>query len=206
MADAWYYAQNGHQLGPVGAEQLKAMLRVGQVGADELVWTDGMPDWQPAREVAALQPPADVPPLTGQADNAAPPLPPSPSPAAHASPPAPGTTAGPMGYYGATPTPARPQTSAIVSLCCGIGSFLLCGIPYLNFLTWAAAICAIVFGFKARARIARGEEEGQGLAVAGMVLGFAHLLLFALAAIVLVIFGIAIARSGGNPGAAGATW
>src|SRR5688572_5976879 len=49
--DGWYYAQNNQQLGPVSLEALRGMVASGQVGAADLVWTQGMAQWQPARSV-----------------------------------------------------------------------------------------------------------------------------------------------------------
>jgi len=49
--DSWYYAQNNQQLGPVTLEALRGMVASGQVGAADLVWTQGMSQWLPARSV-----------------------------------------------------------------------------------------------------------------------------------------------------------
>ena len=49
--DNWYYAQNNQQLGPVTLEALRNMLVTGQVHGSDLVWTQGMPQWLPARSV-----------------------------------------------------------------------------------------------------------------------------------------------------------
>src|SRR5215207_5417849 len=49
--DSWYYAQNNQQLGPVTLAALRNMVASGQVGAADLVWTQGMAQWQPARSV-----------------------------------------------------------------------------------------------------------------------------------------------------------
>jgi len=74
-------------------------------------------------------------------------------------------------------TPARTtSTPAILSLVFGI----LCwfAIPFVG------AIGAVVCGHIARGEIRRappGSIEGDGMAIAGLVLGYAHLLLFALA-------------------------
>jgi uncharacterized RDD family membrane protein YckC len=54
MGQQWYYTQSGAQVGPVATDVLRQMLAAGQVGADELVWSDGMPDWQRARDVATF--------------------------------------------------------------------------------------------------------------------------------------------------------
>jgi uncharacterized RDD family membrane protein YckC len=49
--DNWYYAQNNQQLGPVTLAALRSMVANGQVGAADLVWTQGMAQWTPARSV-----------------------------------------------------------------------------------------------------------------------------------------------------------
>jgi hypothetical protein len=55
MAEAnWYYARGGQQAGPTDLQTLRDMIASGQLMASELVWRDGMPDWQPAGQVAAL--------------------------------------------------------------------------------------------------------------------------------------------------------
>ncbi|HLL88961.1 MAG TPA: GYF domain-containing protein [Tepidisphaeraceae bacterium] len=206
MADAWYYAQGGHQLGPVPLERLRGMLAAGEVRPDDLVWADGMADWQPARDVEMLRP-ADVPPVAADPEPLVAPPADAPPPQETAAPPwhapqqpTPGTVAdAPMGYYNPSAGYGpKPQTMAITSLCLGIGSFVLCAVPYLNLLTWAGAVCAILFGVVARNRVARGEEEGGGMALTGIILGVTHLLLIVVAVIILIIFGVAIARSGGR--------
>jgi hypothetical protein len=67
----------------------------------------------------------------------------------------------PYGY----PLPARPETNglAVASLTAGI-----------LWLGWLGSIAAVVFGHVALAQIKRsaGRETGQGLAVAGLVLGY----------------------------------
>lgn len=63
------------------------------------------------------------------------------------------------------------NTMAVVSLVSGIASWL--GIPLLG------AIAAIITGHMARSQIrqSHGMEEGDGLAVAGLVLGYLNLVL-----------------------------
>ena len=51
MGQQWYYTQSGAQAGPVDTDVLRQMLASGRVGPDELIWADGMPDWQRARDV-----------------------------------------------------------------------------------------------------------------------------------------------------------
>ena len=55
MAAQWYYAKGGQQLGPVATEELRALLRSGDLKAADLVWKDGMPDWSPAGTVSILK-------------------------------------------------------------------------------------------------------------------------------------------------------
>src|SRR5712692_5698320 len=43
---AWYYASNGHQLGPVEEAALDDLVRQGVVRDDTLVWKEGMAAWQ----------------------------------------------------------------------------------------------------------------------------------------------------------------
>lgn len=68
-------------------------------------------------------------------------------------------------YY--TTAPAKPTSStAIVSLVSGLLSWLL--------LPWLGALVAIISGHMARGEIRRsnGQMEGDGMAVAGLVLGY----------------------------------
>jgi uncharacterized protein (AIM24 family) len=53
MAD-WYAYVDGKQVGPLSEERIAADLRSGAIDAGALVFTEGMPDWQPAREVPRL--------------------------------------------------------------------------------------------------------------------------------------------------------
>ena len=50
---AWYYAEDGQQMGPVSDPEFESKVRGGDVRGDTLVWREGMADWQPYEEVAA---------------------------------------------------------------------------------------------------------------------------------------------------------
>ena len=50
----WYYVKNDQQCGPVSREKLVQLLAAGQIARDDLVWTDTMDDWIPARQVPGL--------------------------------------------------------------------------------------------------------------------------------------------------------
>jgi MFS family permease len=88
--------------------------------------------------------------------------------------------------------PAQPTSSlAVASLVAGIGCWTI--LPVI------AAVAAIITGHIARRRIRRTGESGGGMALAGLILGYAHLAVVAavaaFVAIFLVIFGAAILQA-----------
>ncbi len=91
----WFYSQSGGpQSGPVDDGQVHQMIAAGQLGAGDLVWTEGMGSWQPV---------AAVPTLAGMLPASAYPGTAAPSPGMGAFPDAgygyapPGGA--PLGYY-----------------------------------------------------------------------------------------------------------
>jgi uncharacterized protein DUF1707/uncharacterized protein DUF4190 len=81
----------------------------------------------------------------------------------------------------ATVTPvARTNGFAIASLACGLGQFMFGPL---------ATIPAIVFGHMARGQIRRTGEQGAGLALAGLILGWAAVIL---AIVLIVVAGLAV--------------
>ena len=82
---------------------------------------------------------------------------------------------------------------AIVSLVAAIASFAI--LPFIG------AVVAVITGPLARTRIRQTGEEGDGLALAGLVIGYVHLGLFALLIVVLlVVFGaIGFLVAAGSP-------
>ena len=52
----WYYAKNGVQMGPVPLGELEAAIRTGELTPTDLVWREGMADWQPCGPVAEFAP------------------------------------------------------------------------------------------------------------------------------------------------------
>jgi hypothetical protein len=77
--------------------------------------------------------------------------------------------------------PPRPTNSlAIVSLVAGCAQFVFCPI--------IGAITAIITGHIARAQIRRKGEQGNGLAVAGLILGYIGIALTVLAVAGLLVF------------------
>jgi hypothetical protein len=77
-------------------------------------------------------------------------------------------------------TPARTNGPAIASLACGLAQFAFGPL---------ATIPAIVLGHMARSQIKRTGEQGAGLALAGLVLGWGAVIM----GIVLIAVGLAIA-------------
>jgi len=72
----WWYRKNGSEAGPVDETTLQQTLASGGLGPDDLVWTDGMPQWVPARQAPGLLPVQSAPwlqegwrgPATGTAE------------------------------------------------------------------------------------------------------------------------------------------
>jgi uncharacterized protein (TIGR00266 family) len=71
MSD-WYMAIGGHQVGPVKEEEILANIRNGSVDAGTLVFTAGMTDWTPLKDVSRFSghlgriAPSKVPPPPGR--------------------------------------------------------------------------------------------------------------------------------------------
>ena len=90
-----------------------------------------------------------------------------------------------------TPPAVRPRGTnglAVASLACGIAQFMLGPLP---------TIPAIVFGHVARHQIKRTGEDGAGLALAGLILGWAAIVLG-----VLIVVGVAAVVAGSTVHAA----
>ena len=73
MASNWYYVKDGATIGPVSSRQLKQLAENGTLSSSDLVWKDGMKDWQQASQVIGLfeatpatpQPPSVPEPTSG---------------------------------------------------------------------------------------------------------------------------------------------
>ncbi len=65
MAHEWYYARAGQRFGPLPDTELRRLAAAGQVYATDLVWSEGMADWQLAGLVPGVFPvgPGVPPPL-----------------------------------------------------------------------------------------------------------------------------------------------
>ncbi|HEY7429403.1 MAG TPA: DUF1707 and DUF4190 domain-containing protein [Streptosporangiaceae bacterium] len=85
----------------------------------------------------------------------------------------------------------RPPTNqlAIASLACGLGQFLLGPIP---------TIPAIVLGHVARHQIRRTGEDGAGLALAGLLLGWAAVTFAAIALVAFLALAVTVVQGPGG--------
>lgn len=52
----WWYGKNGAEAGPVDQATLQQMLSSGSLSPDDRVWTEGMAQWIPAKQVPGLMP------------------------------------------------------------------------------------------------------------------------------------------------------
>ncbi len=67
MARQWYYATGDEQHGPVSAAEMRQLAADGELGPDDLIWTDGMDDWVAARSVSGM---SFAPPIADNGDDA----------------------------------------------------------------------------------------------------------------------------------------
>ncbi|HEX8035854.1 MAG TPA: DUF4190 domain-containing protein [Ktedonobacterales bacterium] len=75
------------------------------------------------------------------------------------------------GYY-AGPMPQSTNGMAIASLACSIASFVIA--PFIG------AVLGVIFGHMALKQLRASPEQGHGMAVAGLIIGYIHLALFVL--------------------------
>ncbi len=52
----WYYESNGHPQGPILESELRQLKEEGKIGADCLIWREGMEDWAPLEKVREFGP------------------------------------------------------------------------------------------------------------------------------------------------------
>jgi len=58
----WYYAKDGQRNGPVGADDLRNLAANGQITGEDLVWAQGMAEWEKLSdhpELVSAQPPQE---------------------------------------------------------------------------------------------------------------------------------------------------
>lgn len=175
----WYYAKDGVQHGPTTEGDLRTKLESGELSATDLVWRDGMAEWQPASEVAefAVSLPAPEPASeSGDASASAPSMAPSPYQTPQSEVAAPAAGALPVG------PPPEGSGKATASLVLGICGLVGWCIPCIGLIL---GILAVVYGGQVMdAAKARAELEPYiGKAKAGRTMGFITIALSVLNAI-----------------------
>lgn len=164
MEDQWFYGQDGVQRGPLNLEGLRALANTGGLRPLDLVWKQGMAEWEPASKVlpelfappaaaATPEPAAHHPPYVPT-----PPQPIQPMPPANA----------PLGYAAPMYDGNAQNGRAVTALVLGILSMPSCVCPLVGI---PFGIAAIVLG--------TGVKGGpnRGLAIAGAICGGVGLLL-----------------------------
>lgn len=118
-------------------------------------------------------------------------MPPSNPPAQH------------LGYGGyGGPGGSKPKGMAVTALVTGIvgitfGLIGMC-IPGIGCIAFICAVLAIIFGAIGLSKANKGLADGKGMAVTGLVLGIASMVLFLIAMILAMIYGFAVAAEAGN--------
>lgn len=54
MSAQWFYRRDGQQFGPVSSRKLYRLVQSGEVGADDMLWREGLPGWRRAGESKTL--------------------------------------------------------------------------------------------------------------------------------------------------------
>jgi len=166
-----HIARDGQRSGPFSADEVRRQLAAGVLLPTDLGWTEGASGWAPL---------STLPDLRIAAAGLPPPPPPGPPGLAVTGHPAVRTVV----VYQA----GRTSGAAVASLVCGILS--------ISFLPIFASIPAIICGHIARRDIRNsgGSVAGDGMAVAGLVMGYVHgvllagvLLFFAVVALVVIV-------------------
>ena len=97
----------------------------------------------------------------------------------------------PAGPGGAVVAGRQTNTMAIVSLVAGIAGYV---IPH----PFIAGIVAIITGHMARRQIRQTGEDGAGLAMAGLILGYIHLALSVLLVVAIIFLVIGVIAIGAH--------
>ncbi|MDR0353651.1 MAG: CD225/dispanin family protein [Opitutaceae bacterium] len=130
----YHVARNNQQLGTFSKEEVAARYASGEILPTDLVWTEGMANWQPAAQV--FGPPAPPPPPTSAPAGMPPPI--VPTGAATPMPPA----------YDSTPRPAKPENYLVWAIL----TTILCCLPF--------GIVSIIFATQVDSKYTSGDYAG----------------------------------------------
>jgi len=163
MAAQWFCQIGGQQYGPVDFPTLQAWGGEGRIQPDDLVWSEGMANWQPAKTISGL--------LPLSAAN-----PPGVPAGAQSPPPFNPYNSAPFGYQAQRWAEPHRGTTILVLGICGF----LCCIP---------AIIAWSMGSTDLAKMKAGtmDPAGKGMTMAGYILGIVFTCLNVLGGILGVI-------------------
>jgi len=171
---SWFYAQNGQQRGPIELAELQGLLAGGQLTGHDLVWTEGMPQWQPAASVPTVMPATAMP---------APPSAPLPqSPAIPAAP----YVASYQSAYSPYEQPSKHAGLALTSMILSLLSLALGG----PFLSIPGAICGHI---ALKGMRQTGDLRNQGFAQAGFWVGLILSLFWGLILLIIIVIFIVAA-------------
>jgi hypothetical protein len=93
----------------------------------------------------------------------------------------------PPQVYQGMPVAQRPTNGlAVASLACGIGQI---------FVWFFGAVAAVILGHMARRQIKQTGEAGDGMAVAGLALGYVGLVLSVIGTILFIVLVVVLAKS-----------
>lgn len=136
----WFYAEgNRQQRGPLASDELIALYQSSRIALDTLVWRDGLPQWQPLRNVAdelglvIVPPPAAAPAADAPTLEPVVPSPPripgfdTPELRAAVPGPAPAYASAPS-YPRAAPPPKKTSGCLVIGLVLGIAFLVVMGI------------------------------------------------------------------------------
>lgn len=179
----WHYTSNDIEQTPVPLAQLQDRVREGAVRRDDQVWSAGMPDWMIASQVPELQ---EHFPTVGGANVSVAGLPGTDQSALAVSP-------------GHTQTAPMTVASLVLGLLGVNAQILFASLLFktLTFDLWyrvsmlfvLASILAVVFGHIGLGQIkeSKGRLGGRGLAVAGLIFGYAVIAISIVVGIVLFV-------------------
>ncbi len=87
---------------------------------------------------------------------------------------------------------------AIASMVCGICGLVFCWWPFVSWLAFIAAVLGIIFGAIALSKIKKGEADGKGMAIAGIVCGSVSIVGGVIVLVIAITAASAILNAAGN--------
>jgi len=173
---SWYYAQSGEEVGPVSFAELRLLAFRNQLQFNDLVWTEGMDAWTEAFSVRGLFPePGEVVPEPQ------------------------GPLSSPLTSR-ADQTPPADQAQAGVVAPLAVASLVLGVLGLVTACVVPGSIAAVILGHLALRQIAasRGAIGGRGLALTGLVLGYAAIGIALIVTFVMILIWVIGLLGGGS--------